>query len=779
MTTEHINLEKVRATLKQVTAGEPGELDPAVGPHGGTHDTDVEIADDVVKLVDTNSPSTPDLETRAYESGTEDDGSADTPPYDGDSSVDGIPVIPETMAAAGDDAGAPQKNEGGGGPSVQLPDTLEDEVSVAPNDPHASLSLTTSDIDDLRRIMNKKAEPNVEKAVNVLQWLDRNDKNPNRDKVQAGLDKWQPTEAQAMEAQARYGFAFLHTTAAAKKTNRGQTESVLSWLKNFLTGRKLRIAADFLKSDKAKANPELAAQITSWYKTHAVDQVTENREDVGIEDITLYGPQNDSSDHRPDSGEGFTEPKVVSVEDVPFKDPARHPAEADTDEQTGSPSQDANAVDSDSLSAQGDDRAKESNLPTAKTKVRGFGPSLGEEIAAPPVPGMPEELPLPVDPMADPLAAPPAPVDPLAAPPVPAAPPAPVDPLAAPPMPGLEEPMPELPPVLPEGPPAEGMDPMGGGGGLPAPAAGPVDPMMDPMGGGGLEQTLEEWLQEEMQQPAQDPAESAHVEMLSSFDEVGQIVAEDVVMSLYGEGQDNPHWNIDIKGQPVARVELADQPKPEEVRSTFLGGLYAENIAQAMEKVGVGEVLQAINAKPYAAKIEAGALAAKIKAKVEADLEGKYAEKVGELRDRFLTAAKIALAGYNSNFFRGEDHPLKAALWSELKRLGVRDASQAIESGFEEGSVAFFEAVLSKAEELMDLPDEARDAIAKAIPESNSLVTASAGTGDVLPEHETLARKLEEGNIPFEGGNPQVTASRSDIRGGLRDSIQLATFRSS
>ncbi|KKK67309.1 hypothetical protein LCGC14_2955370 [marine sediment metagenome] len=100
MTTEHINLDKVRATLKQVTAGEPGELDPAVGPHGGTHDTDVEIADDVVKLVDTNSPDTPDLETRAYEGGTEDDGSADTPPYDGESSVDGIPTIPDTLATA-------------------------------------------------------------------------------------------------------------------------------------------------------------------------------------------------------------------------------------------------------------------------------------------------------------------------------------------------------------------------------------------------------------------------------------------------------------------------------------------------------------------------------------------------------------------------------------------------------------------------------------------------------------------------------------------------------
>ncbi len=49
-----MDLNKVRKALgrQTVEAGEPGQLDPAVGPHGGTHDTDIEIADDVVKLVD-------------------------------------------------------------------------------------------------------------------------------------------------------------------------------------------------------------------------------------------------------------------------------------------------------------------------------------------------------------------------------------------------------------------------------------------------------------------------------------------------------------------------------------------------------------------------------------------------------------------------------------------------------------------------------------------------------------------------------------------------------
>ncbi len=803
-----IDLEKVRKAIKPVTAGEPGELDPAVGPHGGTHDTDIEIADDVVKLVDTNSPDTPDLETRAYEGGTEDDGSADTPPYDGESSVDGIPTIPDTLAttkdelpvvpaAADDDAGSSQKNEGGGGPVVQLPDTLEDDLSVAPKDPHASVALTTDDIDDLRHIMSKKAEPNVSRAVNVLQWLDRNDKNPNRGKVQAGLDLWKPTRSQAMEAQARYGFAYLHTEASAKPANHKQTSIVLAWLKTYVTGRKLAIALNFLKSGKAKANPQLAKQIYTWYKINAVDQVRENREQVGTEDITLYGPQNESPDHRPSKeNDGFTEPKVVSLDDVPFKDPERHPAEADTGrpghtpENPGgsmSPEQDENAVDSDSFSARSDDRGKESNLPTATT-TEAFGPPIpglgcGEEIA-PPVPGLPgeEELPLPpMPPMppavppappapVDPMAAPPAPVDPMAAPP--AAPPIPglpVDPMA-PPVPGEEPmpPMPELSPVLPEEDESMGMGP------------GEIEMQTPGADQGGLEQTLEEWLREEMQEPMMpDPAESAHVEMLSSFDEVGQVVAADIVMSLYGAEQENPHWNIDIKGQPIARVELTDQPKPEEVRATFLSGPYAENIAKAMEKVGVAEVLKAINAKPYAAKIEAGKLAEKIRAKVEADLEVKYAEKVGELRDRFLTAAKIALAGFNNNFFRGEDHILKAALWSELARLGIRDASRAIEAGFDEGSVPFFASVLSKAEELMDLPDEARDAIAKAIPESNALVTAGAGIGDELPEHETLARKLEAANVPFEAGYAPLPGSRSDHRDGLRAKAKLSTFRSS
>jgi len=823
-----IKIDKVRKALRQITAGDPGELDPAVPPHGGTHDTDIDIADYVVKLVDTNSPDTPDLETRAYEGGTEEDGTADTPPYDGESSVDGIPVIPDTMAAktnrgstplggpiggdpqpatsaAGDDAGDAQKNKGGGGPVVQLPDTMQDEVSVAPDDPHASVALTTHDLVDLRSIMGEKAETNVGKAVRVLQWLDRNKRNPKREAVEAGLDKWNPNKEQSLEAQARYGFAYLHTDSAADSKNAERTQKVLSWLKSFLTGRKLKVAADFLKSAEAKSDPELAKQVSVWYKVNAVElgPGLPTSEEVGIDDITLYGPQDDSPSHKPAAADdGFTEPKVVSLDDVPFKDPERHPAEAgnEVDEQSGSPAQDANAVDSDSFSAKGDDRAKESNLPTAKT-VEGYGHGYADEIAAPPVPGLPEappEMPLP-------------PEEPLPGlPGEPVAPGLEGLPGGEPGLPGGElglpggelglpggEPglpgelppeMPGLPPVLPEDNggmpglepelPAEGqgMPPMGGGGapggggGL-APAAGPDQ---------GLEQSLEEWLAEELREPVhQDPAESAHIEMLSNFDDVGPILSSDIVMSLYGESQENPHWNIDIKGRPVARVELSDQPKPEEVRSTFLSGPYAENIAQAMEKVGVSEVLKAINAKPYAARIEVGALAKKIEAKMTEAYEQKFAEKVGELRDRFLTAAKIALAGYNNNFFRGEDHALKAALWSELKRLGVRDASKAIESGFDEGSVPFFEAILSKAEELMDLPDEARDAIAKAIPESNALVAAGADTGSELPNHETLASKLEQGNVPFENASPNVTASRSDLRDGLRERVKLSTFRSS
>ena len=764
-----MDLNKVRKALgHKATAGDPGALDPAVGPGGGTHDTDVEIADDVVKLVDTNSPDTPDLETRAYEQGSNEEAGEVGPPYDGKPAVEGNPEIPETLAAADDDAGEQQKNNGGGGPSVQLPDTLEEELSVAPKDPHASVhALTTDDIADLRKIMEEDADANIEKAVKVLQWLDRNPKHAQRKQVRAGLDAWKPTPEAAREAQARYGFAYLHTAEAAAPEKAEQTTKVLSWLKKFVTARKMTIAKNFLNSAEAKSNPKLAEQIKAWY-VQAVDQVNENKEEVGIDDITLYGPQNGSPSHKPaSSDDGFEEPKVVSLDDVPFLDPERHPAQAgsETDEQTGSPSVDSNAVDSDSFSAKDDDRAKESNTPTAARKKATAMPPVDPmggpaPVEAPPVPGMP-------DPTADPLGLPEAPVDPLS--------------MEAPQeMPLGDEMVPGIPPVLPENEPeipSEGMGMPGGdlGGGAPAPMAPAAGP------DAGMEQSLEEWLQQELMEPqhGMDPAESAHVEMLSNFEDIGIVAAEDVVMSLYNADQDNPHWNIDINGRPVARVELASQPKPEEVRSTFLSGPYAENIAQAMAKVGVVDVLSAINAKPYAAKIEAGKLAEKIRAKVEAEMDEKLAEAVGNLRDRFMAATRIALAGYNNNFFRGEDHQLKAALWSELGRIGVRDAAGLIEASFEEGSVPFFAAVLAKAEELMDLPDEARDAIAKAIPESNSLVEASASTGNRLPMHEDFASQLEAGNMPFTNPASPVKASRDDVTASLRQRVRLSTFRSS
>lgn len=770
-----LNLDRVRKALTKTVAGTPGELDPAVPPGGATHDTDVEIADDVVKLVDVNSPNTPNLETRAYESGTDDDGSADTPPYDGKSSVDGVPTIPDTLAAtrrtkADSDPGSKQKNKGGGGPVVQLPDTLEDELSVAPKDPHSSsAALTTTDVADLRQLMSTKADANVAKAVNALVWLDKNSAHPQHKQVKAGLEAWKPTRAQASEAQARYGFAYLHTQASAAPQNAEQTKSVLSWLKGYLTGRKLRIAAEFLKdTKKVIANPELASQILTWYETTAVDQVTENDSTPGYDEITLYGPQNGAPDHRPG---GFEEPKTVSLHDVPFKDPSRHPAEAETDDQTACPSDSPSFVDSDSFKAQKADRAKESNLPTASKKsVKAMpgalpgapmGMGCGEEMAQPPMPGAPGEAPMP--PM----------------PPMPGQ-----DPAAGP---GALPPLPELPPTVEEDPAQSGMGAPGAPGAMPpmpgAPAPKPMAPAAPEGGDMGMDMGLEEWLQQEMGEPqhmGQQPAESTHVEMLSSFESVGQIVAADVHMVLHGSDQENPHWNIDIKGTPIARVELKDQPNPEAVRATFLSGHYYESIAKAMEAVSVVEVLTSIKAKPYVAKIEAGSLAKKIEARVRAAMELEYAAKVGELRERLMAATKLSLAGFNSNFFKDKDNVLKAALWSELRALGVRDASRAIEAGFAEAAVPFFAEVLAKAEELMDMPDEARDVIAKAIPQCNSLVSASADE-DVLPAHDSLAHRLEAANVPFDGAQfgGTTVASRQDLRGEIRERIRLSNYRSS
>jgi len=276
----------------------------------------------------------------------------------------------------------------------------------------------------------------------------------------------------------------------------------------------------------------------------------------------------------------------------------------------------------------------------------------------------------------------------------------------------------------------------------------------------------------------------AAVELISTHNDVATVIVSsedlanltetDVAMQLFGGASENPHWNLTVRGKPVAAIYLADQPNTPEVRAMFVDDAYANAIAEGItRKPGLEDVLTSVNAKRYASVVKESALADEIGGEVRTSLEAEYQMKTAESDQNFLRCMSIALAGFQKNFFPGRNS-LKTALYEEMARAGVLDPGKAIEAAFTEGGVEFFEAAVSKSRELMDMPPEAVVHIANAIGESQIQLPAH------VEEHieaavdgysaTSMRERMASNNVPFSTygePNAQDVDFRERVRAAL------------
>lgn len=283
-----------------------------------------------------------------------------------------------------------------------------------------------------------------------------------------------------------------------------------------------------------------------------------------------------------------------------------------------------------------------------------------------------------------------------------------------------------------------------------------------------------------------DDTEAVRYEALQEVDELGDDVTEsDVHMTLFDQERDgsvlaNPYWNIDIKGQPVARVYLGDQDKPEEIRAVFCSADYHRGVAGAIEKVGAGPVFKQIKAKAWSLKIDEKELSRKIKADVESDANNRVVATTKNLMGDLLQRVAIVCAGMDKNFYREEGNPLKEALWAELNRFGIANPSPMIEAAFRQGATPYFETVLAKAVEYMEMEPKALAQVRKAIGEAD--VLAPEGTaGDQLPdatptspeEMPTLSERLAASSVAVAGIPALSGDALGDHKQALRAELRL------
>jgi len=321
-------------------------------------------------------------------------------------------------------------------------------------------------------------------------------------------------------------------------------------------------------------------------------------------------------------------------------------------------------------------------------------------------------------------------------------------------------------PMFEEEPPAEGQE---------------EEPML-PMEGQEDEEPGED--EEPEEEEEEEGTEAVQYEALQGVDDFEEPLSEsDVHMTLFDEGTadapgDNPFWNIDISGQPVARVYLKDQPKPEEIREVFCSADYHRGLAGAIEKVGLKPVLKQLKAKVWANAVQKTKLAQNIKAQVEAESKERVTALTKNLMKDLIQRIAIVCAGMDKNFYKDIGNPLKEALWGEMNSYGIPNPAPIIEAGFRKGSTKYFETVLSKAVEYMELSPETLDQIQNAIGDMDVMTPGDGTVGDELPEANpeqapTLHERLAASSVAIAGIPTQVGNALGDHKANLRRELRL------
>ncbi len=249
---------------------------------------------------------------------------------------------------------------------------------------------------------------------------------------------------------------------------------------------------------------------------------------------------------------------------------------------------------------------------------------------------------------------------------------------------------------------------------------------------------------EEGEEDTDEEKEDEFIETIPDLDTIGDIEEDDIEMFL-SKKTDNPYWDVYIKEQPIARINLKAIENHEEIQARFLDEkLFPKDIKTALVKFGCNAILSNMNARKFAYQVNRQELTTKIRAEVNADFANKQAKKLTELKDRFLKAITLAATAANVNFFKGTDNTIREFLSEQMTKVGVSDPDSIITAAFDKHQVPYVESLLNKAEELVNMDSAALAAVEEAINNANPLPAKYEYT-----KTENLKQKLAKGNLPI------------------------------
>lgn len=285
---------------------------------------------------------------------------------------------------------------------------------------------------------------------------------------------------------------------------------------------------------------------------------------------------------------------------------------------------------------------------------------------------------------------------------------------------------------------------------------------------------------EEIMDDKKDKAEGVHFEVLQSLDDLEKegITAASVQCSLYAESGVNPFWNITVHGEPLARIYLQDQDRPDEIKAVFTSAAYGEAVSKASEQVqgGLRQLLADANARFFTLQLDKVEVAQNARDVATAEAKKLITEKLTTLSDRFLESMATAAIGMDRNFFPG-GNPLKLAISLNLQKLGlpVAQAIEVIEASFSDGSADYFKALATKATDLMSMEPVAFDQVRASILQSGTIMPvvgeeapAPIDAGKSMVQHLVEASNSIAGvNMSIMGGDNEQLSEKEQLRRDL------------
>lgn len=109
------------------------------------------------------------------------------------------------------------------------------------------------------------------------------------------------------------------------------------------------------------------------------------------------------------------------------------------------------------------------------------------------------------------------------------------------------------------------------------------------------------------------------------------------------------------------------------------------------------------------------AQSAQVKAEVSrqtASARQLYKDKLSARKESMAQCLSLAAVGLNRNAFKNHDNALRSELVQSLEIAGVRNPARLVRAAFEKAGVEYAKTILAVADELSELPEENRDALA-------------------------------------------------------------------